>query len=120
MRITYLHQYFNTPGMSGGTRSYEMARRLVEMGHEVNMVTSWREPDRTEHQKNQQGNTQVEEKQSKPWRLLMKSQDLRINIYSTKKKQGNNLEGISSPYKINHRIMGQQAYTTCPSRELMP
>ena len=31
--------------MAGGTRSYEMARRLVAMGHEVNMVTSWREPD---------------------------------------------------------------------------
>jgi glycosyltransferase involved in cell wall biosynthesis len=45
MRITYLHQYFNTPDMSGGTRSYEMARRLVAMGHEVNMVTSWREQD---------------------------------------------------------------------------
>ena len=45
MRITYLHQYFNTPSMSGGTRSYEMARRLVAMGHELNMVTSWREPD---------------------------------------------------------------------------
>lgn len=45
MRITYLHQYFNTPSMPGGTRSYEMARRLVDMGHEVNMVTSWREPD---------------------------------------------------------------------------
>ena len=29
--------------MPGGTRSYEMARRLVAMGHEVNMVTSWRE-----------------------------------------------------------------------------
>lgn len=29
--------------MSGGTRSYEMARRLVAMGHEVHMVTSWRE-----------------------------------------------------------------------------
>ena len=29
--------------MSGSTRSYEMARRLVSMGHEVNMVTSWRE-----------------------------------------------------------------------------
>ncbi|WP_018880505.1 glycosyltransferase [Thioalkalivibrio sp. ALE30] len=43
MRITYLHQYFNTPEMAGGTRSYEMARRLVAMGHEVNMVTSWRE-----------------------------------------------------------------------------
>lgn len=31
--------------MTGGTRSYEMARRLVEMGHEVNMITSWREAD---------------------------------------------------------------------------
>jgi len=29
--------------MSGGTRSYEMARRLVEWGHEVHVVTSWRE-----------------------------------------------------------------------------
>ena len=29
--------------MSGSTRSYEMARRLVALGHEVNMVTSWRE-----------------------------------------------------------------------------
>ena len=45
MRITYLHQYFNTPEMSGGTRSYEMARHLVAKGHEVNMVTSWREED---------------------------------------------------------------------------
>jgi hypothetical protein len=45
MRITYLHQYFNTPEMSGGTRSYEMARRLAAKGHEVNMVTSWREDD---------------------------------------------------------------------------
>jgi glycosyltransferase involved in cell wall biosynthesis len=45
MKITYLHQYFNTPDMPGGTRSYEMARRLVAMGHEVNMVTSWREVD---------------------------------------------------------------------------
>ena len=32
--------------MQGGTRSYEMARRLVEYGHQVNMVTSWREPGR--------------------------------------------------------------------------
>jgi len=44
MKILYLHQYFNTPEMSGGTRSYEMARRLVAMGHEVHMITSWREP----------------------------------------------------------------------------
>ena len=31
--------------MSGGTRSYEMARRMVEAGHEVHMVTSYRESD---------------------------------------------------------------------------
>ena len=30
--------------MSGGTRSYEMARRFVTQGHQVHMVTSWREP----------------------------------------------------------------------------
>lgn len=41
MKIIYLHQYFNTPEMSGGTRSYEMARRLVASGHEVHMITSW-------------------------------------------------------------------------------
>jgi glycosyltransferase involved in cell wall biosynthesis len=40
MRITYLHQYFKTPSMSGGTRSFEMARRLVEWGHQVTIVTS--------------------------------------------------------------------------------
>lgn len=38
-----MHQYFNTPEMSGGTRSYEMARRLVAAGHEVHMVTSYRD-----------------------------------------------------------------------------
>ncbi|NMO18134.1 glycosyltransferase family 4 protein, partial [Pyxidicoccus fallax] len=44
MRIIYLHQYFTTPTMQGGTRSYELARRLVRMGHEVHMVTSDRQP----------------------------------------------------------------------------
>jgi glycosyltransferase involved in cell wall biosynthesis len=49
MRIAYLHQYFNTPDMAGGTRSYEMARRLVAWGHEVHMITTWREPtDKTD------------------------------------------------------------------------
>jgi|26BtaG_2_1085354.scaffolds.fasta_scaffold02088_2 glycosyltransferase involved in cell wall biosynthesis len=43
MKIIYLHQYFNTPEMSGGTRSYEMAKRMVAAGHEVHMVTSHRE-----------------------------------------------------------------------------
>lgn len=45
MRIIYLHQYFNTPAMAGGTRSYEIGRRLVAAGHEVHMITSWREND---------------------------------------------------------------------------
>lgn len=40
MKILYLHQYFNTPAMAGGTRSYEMARRLVAAGHEVHMITT--------------------------------------------------------------------------------
>lgn len=40
MKIVYLHQYFVTPDMPGGTRSYEMGRRLVEAGHEVHMITS--------------------------------------------------------------------------------
>lgn len=40
MRILYLHQYFVAPGGSGGTRSYEMARRLVAAGHEVTLLTS--------------------------------------------------------------------------------
>lgn len=40
MRIIYLHQYFVTPDMPGGTRSYEMGRRLAAMGHDVQMVTS--------------------------------------------------------------------------------
>ena len=31
--------------MHGGTRSYEMARRLVAMGHAVTIITSWREAD---------------------------------------------------------------------------
>lgn len=43
MKIIYLHQYFKTPKMSGGTRSYEIAKRLVANGHEVHILTSWTE-----------------------------------------------------------------------------
>lgn len=46
MRIVYLHQYFNTPDRPGGTRSYEIGRRLVAAGHTVEMVTSWQEPSK--------------------------------------------------------------------------
>jgi glycosyltransferase involved in cell wall biosynthesis len=44
MNIVYLHQYFKTPFQPGGTRSYEFARRLVQRGHTVHMVTSIRQP----------------------------------------------------------------------------
>jgi glycosyltransferase involved in cell wall biosynthesis len=44
VKIVYIHQYFRTRQMSGGTRSFEMARRLVAMGHEVDLVTSDNEP----------------------------------------------------------------------------
>jgi glycosyltransferase involved in cell wall biosynthesis len=44
VRIVYLHQYFNTPDMSGSTRSFEVGRRLVAAGHQVDIITSWREP----------------------------------------------------------------------------
>jgi len=40
MRIIYLHQYFTTPSHAGGVRSYEFAKRLVERGVAVDMVTS--------------------------------------------------------------------------------
>lgn len=40
MKILYLHQYFLEPSDGGGTRSWELARRLVRFGHEVAVVTS--------------------------------------------------------------------------------
>jgi glycosyltransferase involved in cell wall biosynthesis len=40
MKILYLHQYFKTPSEPGGTRSYWIAKKLVENGHEVTMITS--------------------------------------------------------------------------------
>lgn len=43
MRLTYIHQYFVTPEQGGGTRSFEMARRLVRMGHVVRMITTRRD-----------------------------------------------------------------------------
>lgn len=44
MRIAYLHQYFNTPAMSGSTRSFEFGRRLAAAGHDVDVVTTDRDP----------------------------------------------------------------------------
>lgn len=38
MKILYFHQYFTTPDVAGGTRSYEMAQKLIARGHQVTMV----------------------------------------------------------------------------------
>lgn len=38
MRVLYFHQHFSTPAGSTGTRSYEMAQRLITRGHQVTMV----------------------------------------------------------------------------------
>ncbi|WP_412499845.1 glycosyltransferase family 4 protein [Shewanella chilikensis] len=40
MKVLYLHQYFSTPESNAGTRSYEMAKRLIAQGHEVTFITS--------------------------------------------------------------------------------
>lgn len=38
MHVLYFHQYFTTPKDAGGTRSYEMAKKLISRGHSVTMV----------------------------------------------------------------------------------
>lgn len=38
MRVLYFHQHFSRPSGAAGTRSYEMARALIERGHSVTMV----------------------------------------------------------------------------------
>ncbi len=40
MHILYLHQYFTTPHISGGTKSYDFARKWVSNGHKVTVITS--------------------------------------------------------------------------------
>jgi len=40
MKVIYFHQYFSTPECSSGTRSYEMAKRLVKDGNDVFMITT--------------------------------------------------------------------------------
>lgn len=38
MRVLYFHQHFSTPQGAAGIRSYQMAQKLIESGHEVTMV----------------------------------------------------------------------------------
>ena len=38
MHVLYIHQHFSTRQGAAGTRSYEMARKLVAVGHSVTMI----------------------------------------------------------------------------------
>jgi glycosyltransferase involved in cell wall biosynthesis len=38
MKVLYFHQHFSSPSGAAGTRSYEMAQRLIHRGHSVLMV----------------------------------------------------------------------------------
>ena len=50
MRILYVHQFFNTlHGSSGGARSYQLARELVNMGHEVHVLCGFELAQTREH-----------------------------------------------------------------------
>ena len=40
MHIAYIHQYFATRSGTTGTRSYEFAKRWIDAGHKVTMITS--------------------------------------------------------------------------------
>lgn len=39
MKIVYIHQYFCIPSEPGGTRSYWIAKELINRGHQVTMIT---------------------------------------------------------------------------------
>ncbi len=49
MKILYIHQYYNTPEMSGSIRSYEFAKRLAKDGHDVTIITSNRDPNSSKY-----------------------------------------------------------------------
>ena len=38
LKLLYFHQHFSTPQGSAGTRSYEMARAAIRVGHQITMV----------------------------------------------------------------------------------
>ena len=40
MKLIYLHQYFATRNSTTATRTYEIAKKLVQKGHQVTMITT--------------------------------------------------------------------------------
>ena len=45
MKLIYLHQYFNFPEYSGGTRSYDLSREFVKKGVDVTVNGSYKTVD---------------------------------------------------------------------------
>lgn len=43
MKVLYFHQHFTTPTQGGGIRSYQFAKKLIEKGHSVTMVSGQRQ-----------------------------------------------------------------------------
>ena len=46
MTILYIHQYFKTPMEPGGTRSYWIAKKMIEKGHSVIMISCTNDPSK--------------------------------------------------------------------------
>jgi len=44
MKVTYIHQYFNTPETGGSLRSYYLAQAMVKAGFEVTIITASNSP----------------------------------------------------------------------------
>ena len=38
MRVIYFAEHFDIPSVGGGLRPYQMAKRLIQQGHQVTMV----------------------------------------------------------------------------------
>jgi|CXWL01.1.fsa_nt_gi glycosyltransferase involved in cell wall biosynthesis len=45
MKLIYIHQYFVTNEGTSGTRSYDVSKYLVQMGHQVTMITGLHDQD---------------------------------------------------------------------------
>jgi glycosyltransferase involved in cell wall biosynthesis len=66
MKILYIHQYFTFPTGSGGTRSYDLAKKFIQAGHKVEFITT---------------STNLREyKFSKGWNLIEKD-GLKLHVY---------------------------------------
>ncbi len=39
-KIIYIHQFFSLPSVAGSTRSYDLAKKFIESGHQVEFITT--------------------------------------------------------------------------------